>query len=335
MKKIVYSLLILSFLLSQNACKEELILSAPWKDIPVVYAMINRLDTAYYVRIEKVFIDPAGDAAEVAMNPDSIYYPEDALTVFLTNKQTGQKVELQRVDGAAEGYPREQGPFADMPNYLYKLKASQLPLTGKEPLLLTIERQGDLPDVTAEAVVLGEIKPSGIQDMSQVTFKYDQERSFRWTSGSEARIFDVEMHIHYDEWTAGSPDVETKTLVWPMALGVPHDDNSSTTVVKIEGINFFTYLAASLEADPNTLRQFKGMDMVVTGAGEAIEQYIRITESNTGITSAQELPLYTNVENGLGIFSSITRGAVYNLQLSATSLELLKNGEYTQELNFQ
>ncbi len=335
MKKLVYSLLALSFLLSQNACKEELILSAPWKDIPVVYAMINRLDTAYYVRVEKVFIDPRGDAAEVAMIPDSIYYPEEAIAVFLTNKETGEKKQLQRVDGTLEGYPREEGPFADMPNYLYKVKASQLPLQGNEPLALTIERQGNLSDVTAEATVLGEIKPSGIADMSEVTFKYDQERSFRWISGTEARIFDVEMHIHYDEWMAGSPNVETKTLVWTMARGVPHADNSSTTVVKIEGLDFFTYLAASLEAKSGLLRQFKSMDMVVTGAGEAIEQYIKITQSNTGITSAQDLPLYTNVEGGLGIFSSISRGAVYDLQLSATSLDLLKNGEYTKDLNFQ
>ncbi len=323
-------------LLSQNACRDELQLTAPWKDIPVVYGMINRTDTAYYVRVEKVFINPDGDANEIAKNPDSLYYPEEAIAVFLTNLESGTRVQMQRVDGAAEGYPREPGPFADQPNYLYKVKASQLPLKGSDLLGLTIERQGGLPDVTAEATVLGEIKPSGISDGAQVTFKYEQQNSFRWTSGSEARIFDVEMHIHYKEWEAGqSQNAEEKTLRWTMARSVLRSSGSSTTVVKVDGINFFTFLAASLEANPTTLRQFTGMDMVVTGAGEAIETYIQIIQANTDITAAQEIPTYSNVEGGLGIFSSIARGAVYDLQLSATTLNLLKNGEYTKDLNFQ
>ncbi len=336
MKNIGYLILALALLLSQNACKDEFQLNAPWKDIPVVYGMINRTDTAYYIRVEKVFINPEGDINEIAQNPDSIYYPEDAITVFLIDLESGTKKQLQRVDGNLEGYPRESGPFADQPNYLYKLKASLLPLDENAPLGLSIERQGNLDDVTAEATVLGEISPSGLIDGSQVTFKYDQQNSFRWTSGTEARIFDVEMHIHYDEWEAGhSQDAVSKTLVWTMARGVAHSGSSSTTVIKVDGIDFYTTLASSLEAKPTTLRQFTGMDLIVIGAGQAIEEYINITQANTGITASQDIPTYTNIEGGLGLFSSISKGGVFGLQLSSTSLDLLKNGEYTADLNFQ
>ncbi len=336
MKNTGYLLLALTLSLSQNACKDELQLNAPWKDIPVIYGMIDRTDTAYYIRVEKVFINPEGDITEIAQIPDSIYYPEDAIAVFLTDLESGTKKQLQRVDGNLEGYPREAGPFADQPNYLYKLKASVLPLGENVPVGLTIERQGSAGDVTAEAAVLGEISPSGLIDGSQVTFKYDQQNSFRWTSGSEARIFDVEMHIHYDEWEAGhSQDAVSKTLVWTMARSVPRSSSSSTTIIKIDGIDFYTTLAASLEAKPTTLRQFTGMDMIVIGAGQAVEEYIKITQANTGITAAQDIPTYTNIDGGLGLFSSISKGGVFGLQLSSTTLDLLKNGEYTADLNFQ
>lgn len=337
MKKRGYSVLLflLLILLSQNACREELQLLAPWEDIPVVYGMINRADTAYYVRVEKVFVNPDADANEIARNPDSLYYAEDAISVFLTDLESGLKFEMERVNGEAEGYPREPGVFVESPNYLYKLRAEHLPLEGDDLLRLTIERQGNLADVTADTEVLGEIKPSGIVNGAQVTFKYDQQNSFRWTSGEEARIFDLEMHIHYKEWEAGHiQDAVSKTFVWSMARAVLRS-SGTITVVKVDGLDFYTTLAASLEASATTLRQFTGMDLVVIGAGKAVEEYISITEANTGITSAQDLPIYTNVEGGLGIFSSIARGAVYNLQLSATSLDLLKNGEYTADLNFQ
>ena len=80
MKKL---LLLLPFGLLLSACSNDFEVTAPWKDIPVVYAILSPQDTAHYIRIEKAFIDPDKSALEIARIPDSLYYPENAISVFL------------------------------------------------------------------------------------------------------------------------------------------------------------------------------------------------------------------------------------------------------------
>ena len=77
------------------------------------------------------------------------------------------------------------------------------------------------------------------------------------------------------------------------------------------------------------------MDLVITGGGEAVEQYISIALANTGITSSQEIPIYSNISEGRGIFTSIVRTTVPDLQLSAESDNYLKTSTVTADLNFQ
>ena len=75
-----------------SACSEDFILTEPWKDIPVVYGLINRVDSAQYIRVEKLFVDeniPAVDMAKVA---DSIYYKN--AKVYLINLTSKREVEL-------------------------------------------------------------------------------------------------------------------------------------------------------------------------------------------------------------------------------------------------
>lgn len=49
-----------------STCSNEFEIAAPWKSIPVIYAMLSPKDTAHYVRIEKAFLDPTVSALVVA-----------------------------------------------------------------------------------------------------------------------------------------------------------------------------------------------------------------------------------------------------------------------------
>ena len=115
MNRILFALFILSFC----ACSNELDLTASYQDIPVVYGLISPQDTAHYLRIERGFIDEEIAPDVIAQNPDSLYY-EDVMA-RLTRVSNGQSIEFIRVDGNDEGYPREDGAFANAPNYLYKI----------------------------------------------------------------------------------------------------------------------------------------------------------------------------------------------------------------------
>ncbi|MBK8706480.1 MAG: hypothetical protein IPN33_24890 [Saprospiraceae bacterium] len=118
-------------------------LEAEWKDIPVVYAFLDPTDSVHYVRVEKAFLQQGGDAREIAQIADSLYY--DNATVQLQKVGSSQLYTLEKVDGNLEGFPREGGVFATAPNYLYKIRQSNINLVGGNEVRFILNRGDDLP----------------------------------------------------------------------------------------------------------------------------------------------------------------------------------------------
>ncbi|HEX5626239.1 MAG TPA: hypothetical protein VFX48_09500, partial [Saprospiraceae bacterium] len=145
----------LGSLLILSSCSEDFQLTEPYKDIPVVYGIIKRTDTAQYIRVQKAFVDENLAASQIAKNPDSLYYTNPE--VKLINATTKKEYTLFRVDGNLEGYPREAGPFATAPNYLYKILTKDLSISGGDQLVLSIDRKNGTPLVTANIVAVGDL----------------------------------------------------------------------------------------------------------------------------------------------------------------------------------
>ena len=60
--------------LGMGSCSEDFDIAAPYKDITVVYGLMNIGEPVQYIRIQKAFLDPNKSALEVAKIPDSNYY---------------------------------------------------------------------------------------------------------------------------------------------------------------------------------------------------------------------------------------------------------------------
>lgn len=334
MKTKLLPVLAIAFLL--GACNDEIDLTADWKDIPVVYALINKDEAVHYVRLEKAFLDQNGNAFDAAQNIDSLYYGPE-VTVEILNQSTGKTVVLERVNGEDEELYREDGVFANSPNYLYKFLAEDLPLDGEQTIELRINRGDNLEVVTAEAIVMGDIIPQApSMPGDKLDFPMDRETSIRWRSTEEIRIFDVFLQVRYAEQLISDPNsVEEKSVIWTMGQGIDNEAGTQQTVLKVSGQEFYAFLAQSIETDNDKIRFLQGMDLIITGGGEAVERFINIALANTGITSAQEIPTYSNLSEGLGIFSSLSDTTVVNLTLTNESRDSLTSGSITGELNFQ
>ena len=68
-------ILIIFFAFAFNSCNHKLEVNAPWKDITVVYGLLDQNDTVHYLKITKAFLG-AGDALSFARIPDSSNYQE-------------------------------------------------------------------------------------------------------------------------------------------------------------------------------------------------------------------------------------------------------------------
>ncbi|MEK7258000.1 MAG: hypothetical protein AAB316_24790, partial [Bacteroidota bacterium] len=311
--------------------------AADWKDIPVVYGLLNIGDKVHYIRVEKAFLDPDGNALDIAQIADSLYY--DNAKVFLERESDGQVFELQRVDGKSEGYPREPGVFAEEPNWLYKIDSSVLLLKPKESIRLRIDRGNGLPEVTARTLVLTKLKlrRPDPTNTNSFNFAYNLPTEIQWSSDDSTKVFDVNFIFRYAEFPADNPNqVEEKTVEWQWARGYrpPAEGLIVHSLEKELGEEFYQVLKNNIPVNSILKRVFLGIDVVITGGGDSLNKYVNVAESNTGITGAQEIPTYTNLSEGRGVFSSISKLVQKNVQLTQATRDSLRLGIHTKQLNF-
>jgi len=333
MKKNLLITLLATALLS-GACSTDFELEAEWKDIPIVYSFLSVQDSAHYVRVEKAFLEPGGNAIEIAKIPDSIYYSN--ITVELENLKTGQSFVMEQVDGADEGYPKDDGFFANEPNVLYKLLAETAQLSEGDSIRLVINRGDDVEPAVAKTRILGEIisrldaPPSRIRRT-----RFISPLAITWNPGEHARIFDLRFAFYYQERLPGESTFTRKAAFWVVAreLSFPND-NSEFLTHEANWESFYQALATQIPVVEGAQRVFESMDLFITGAGDELYQFVRVSKANAGITSAQSTPTYTNIEGGLGIVTSRYTTQRTDIVLAEEALDSLQNGIYTRNLNF-
>lgn len=333
--KSLRSLVVLSLVL--NACSNELDLTTTWKDIPIVYGIVSRQDTAHYLRIEKAFLDPQVNAFVLAKNPDSLYY--DNALVQIVRPSRNETITLQKVDASLEGYGRDEGVFATAPNYLYKMVLPRgAELESGEKLNLVVTRGDDSSPAQATTTVLADFtfisgQPGDVINWSE----YERDIRISWRPEGEAAVYDVKFYILIEESSNGiNGPFLPKTLEWQVATNfIRPSGNEQRVGITVEGIAFYNFLKSSLEASSSTIRRFKSLDVEVIAGGSELLEYINIRQANTGITSSQEIPTYSNIEGGLGLFSSKNRILKTGLAITPASKDSLIDGVITRNLNFR
>ena len=332
-------LLFLAFLtgtLFWSACETDFQLEGEWKDIPVVYAFLSQQDTAYYVRVERAFLEPGGNARDIAQIPDSIYYDANVLSVKLERLSNGQVYDLIQVDGRDEGYPRAGGDFANEPNILYKLSKEQITLSGGMDFRILVERPGE-ETASATSVIVEEIEIANLPITGVYQFgDFDRDTRVEWRSEGETnRVFDLRMLISYRESDPNNTsEFIEKQVEWVLGQSIEREEDISLQSFRFPNETFYEFLASSLEPLSEGVRKFDAINIQVTGAGQEIEDYLRISNANIGITSSQEIPVYTNVENGVGVVTSRFQVISEDLGLGAAARDSLYNGVITKDLNF-
>ncbi len=341
MKKII-TLSLLLVVIGMQSCSNDFELIDDWKDIPIVYGLLSPIDTAQYIRIEKAFVDPSTSALTIAQNPDSLYY--DNISVQLKRESDGQVYTLNKVDGNAEGYQRESGVFADSPNYLYKIKTDNINLVGGEEYTLMINRGDNLDVVTASEVLVKDLelkRPTAgdpIQFVNSNTGEYNSEFKVRWLTDRTAHIFDVRLLIHY--WI-NEPNIPTnlRTLSWIIDSNRKAETDASSDAfqltTEIEPIAFYRFLQNNIDASENVNRYFRSIDVIVDAGGQELLNYIDVGQANTGITSSQVIPTYTNLSEGQGVFSAKNQVIGEFYTISGASRDSLRESIFTRKLNFQ
>jgi hypothetical protein len=333
-------------LLFAASCSNDFEIAAPWQEIPVVYGILSPNDSAHYLRIEKAFLDPSASAFTVAKIADSLYYAENSISVFLDRVSNGQSYQLRRVNGTLEGYPRQDGTFATEPNWLYKIKDSEFGpggLADGETYRLRIQRNDGRPPITAETRLpknLYIVRPDTFTAGTPISLA-GNPTTISWRCEEQAALFNVTLDIRYRELDENGNLVASKKISWLAATNVRREDTPLggtglyRAETKIAPSAFYKVLVDSI-APSNTLRRFfNGIDIRFEGGGAEIVQFIDVQAVNAGLTGAEVVNTYTNLSEGLGVFSSKKSWAYFGFRPTPVTLDSMNNNLSTRALNFK
>jgi hypothetical protein len=321
--KALLALVLLAHCMIITSCDNTVKLAAPWKDIPVVYAIFDGSQAIQYVRVEKAFLDPENSATTVAQIPDSLYYPESAISVYLRNSRTNTRVKMERFDGDTQGLPRKSGVFAQTPNWLYRANTSDLGgIIKGDALKVEVERNDPLPLVEASTNIPDAFDiQAPEQQAAKINFFPSKENGFRWGSDANAFLFNIDVYFMSRTIDAQNMLIKKDTVRWRAATNVERGTSTSANLfvsnASVPSIGMYNALGDSLDpVQAGQFRLFDGVFIKIKGGGKEIKDFLVSSNAAAGVSGAEFIPIYTNVTNGLGLVTAIneTTSIRYNIQ---------------------
>lgn len=315
-----------------SSCSNELEIAAPWQDVTIINGLLSVTDTASYIRVERAFLDKKQSALNFTKNIDSIYY-KDAI-VSIIHDASGQQFDLTKVDGNMEGYVRDTGLWAQAPNYLYKIKTEDILFVPGDSYQIIINKGDNLPTTSARTHLVGKPKISLPKVTGKLSLTSTSHNTVQWQAPPSAKIYDVDLVFHYQESTPNAlDDFHDKVAVWKPIQNLSKDPVNNYMFEAFDGRDFYIWLRDELSAR-DVKRRFVSVDVIVTAGGEEIKKYLDVSKANQGLTGSETSSSYSNIPNGLGIFSSTSKDVVAGLPFSLLALDSLQNGYLSAELQF-
>lgn len=355
MKKIFQSLLFISSVASLLSCTEKLDIAAPYKNITVVYGLLNRADTAHYIRIQKAFMDENQSAVDMAKVADSSFYNAlDVLVKEITpSGVVNDTFHLRKVDLALERYAKDSGAFFNSPHYAYKFKHI-LDTNYQYRVVITNTRTGNVD--SAVTPIITNMGPNYTQfgviewQRSSVSFTkvYREngdldESSYTVIIPPNVGVAELILRFH---WT--DSNVVTKTAVkrhadfaqFAQKFGsfIPSPTSSNRFDLTTQNKNIYDFLKGTmgLPASADQYRYMDSCEMLLYVAGTEYLKYKDLNTNKGGITANEIRPTYTNIQGKdvLGLFS--TRSYIQKkMGISSITMDSLRSNSITRDLNIR
>ncbi len=329
-----YILYIILFVFILLSCDTSLNVNADYKNIPVIFSLLDKNDTIQYVKLNKAFLGEAS-VSEMAQVSDSFNYENASVHVLkYYNDKVVATYEFVKIDTI----PKDEGYFANDNNIIYVYNGSII-ADGENPsdykYVLDISVQG-VDNVSSETKLVSDVvvlPPFGSSYLTEIKLYSTHYLSpeFKFKTGKNAKYFEYFIEIDYYEKENGKYIFKTITHS-EGSKNATSLDGGQTFPFTIDGSVFYNFIAEELEATSED-KIFYSLRYKFLSAGEDLTMYIDLTKPTYGIV--QEKPAFTNIVNGWGLFSSRTSTFSPRKKLDLSSLKYLSTGEEVKDLKFK
>lgn len=315
-KKILFSLLLLSVIILFNRCSNEVGLYADYKEITIVYGLLDISDDTTWVKVTRAYSGP-GNALLIAQNPDSSNFPYK-LDVTITGRKQGENLPPVQFDTITTKNKKAGDSIFYYPNQLMYYTTTNLVFDAD----YTLSIQNIDNPIFSETPLINDFTIT--TPRNRINFDTDNVK-FEWSTPANAKRFEVYYVFNYQELLPGSSDTLNKSMLWVVGPETSEgiDGGEKIEVAGYDGNRFFTQLENNLDDENDTpgIKRWAGLvDVYVASGSQELHNYIAINSTEGSLL--EEVPVYSNIENGIGIFAS-RHTSIKSVELSTNSLNRL------------
>ena len=311
-----------------SACSTDLDLYADYKDIPVVYGLLDADQDTNYIKIFRGFTGTNENhinALEVAMIPDSNQYPGklDARIIELKSSYeggeylpTGNVFHLDTITI----HDKDPGIFYSPDQKVYYTIGNIKKDQAGQKYRYRLQILKDTDTITSETGIVGDDNFQFY--ISQVEFSeyFEEEKHIYFPLVNNGVIYEMRMILRYQEKHPGQP-VVNRDLNW--SLGTFSVDEIPNEYGEFYFVNYstaslFKLLGRQIGGDTlNVERSVEGFYISLAAGGMELNNYIVVNGHANGLNQG---PLdYSNLQGAYGLFSSRST-IVSKMRLSSTTL---------------
>ena len=339
MKKLFF--VAIPLILLFTSCKVEFSPNAEWKEVPVVWCVLDQMDDTTWVRVQRCYLGEDNLYNYTSIS-DSLYYPQESITVLLEKwaaDEGANNVLTMKGDAPVDTKTliytvrdnKDTGLFASGPQPLYY--ATTLGWLNPNFVYRLVVKRKSSDEVIASAVTqlvgqkIDRSNPSALDLValerpnpatpahSQFRFAGNPAKcEIAWKPLARGRLYQPVVRFYYYHKYLGTDNEyhNDYTTKYHIDIKVPEVSQSASVnevVTAIYESSFFSDLVEAVRTSGDN--EPKGfcdtVDIRLSVCNEDLSAYIRSTEPAS--TIVQDRVLYTNINDGegVGIFASRRR----------------------------
>lgn len=318
------------------SCSTDFEINAEKQDITVVYGLLDQNDSIQYVKITKAFLGDVS-AYEMAKDPALSSYGDDidVEVTETTNGNIGRKFYLQKTiitnkDTGIFYEPKQEVYYFQSVPFLKFGCTYQITITNKVTGRVTTASTILIKDFTIQKPAYNIHNPLiGFVNQNGEYGIYDAQ----WRSAVNGRLYEPYFRFHYKEVNKTTLKTFETSIDWLLSSVKSEKlDGSEDMIISYNTESFYKYLQAKIPVNTNLDRVIGNIEFIVPVGSDDLSIYIDLNKPSTSIV--EERPAFTNIANGVGIFSSRYIKKL-SFKFTQYSIDKLINGEYTAQLGFK
>ncbi len=322
-------LLFYVFILFFTSCETDFNINAKWKEVPIVYGILNQNDSIHYIKINKAFL---GDESALVMAkiPDSSSYGAN-IKAFIIAYKNGAFFDSIPLDTVTINN-KDTGLFYYPSQLVYK---TSIILNESYYYKVYFKNIKTLKEFSSDSISLVQSQGFRIERPFGSTINFNglppYEPKLQFKTTKYGKRYQVSFCFYYSEKDLNTGISTEKYVSWNLGEIKTENIEGNEPVEISYGEQFYSNLQSKIKLAENVQRKSVKIEAIVYVAGSDLSTYMDVNSPSGSIV--QERPQYSNIRGGFGVFSSRC-DLRKTFLLDANALDSLVTGRYTKNLHF-